>query len=111
MSVFGGIVRLSNHKLADMHGLVRAVVRTQTRLQVNSIMRAVGLDIPPSFWIAGIWSESKSLRESHVTDGHNGKVFVCGLWDLYVDEGKYEMLKPVQRKNFPGGATIVCGPL
>jgi hypothetical protein len=83
---------LPQHKLADMHGLVRAVVRTQTRLQVNSIMSAHGLDIPPSFWIAGIWSASKSLREWHVTDGYNGRVFVCGLWDLYVDEGKYEHL-------------------
>ena len=93
MKVFGGIVRLPAHKLADMHGLVRAVVRTQSQLQVDSIMRGFGLNIPPSFWIAGIWSESKSHYEDLVTIGHPGKVFVCGLWELYVNKGKYEVLE------------------
>lgn len=98
-TVWGGIVRLPHHKLADMHGLVRAVVRTQTKLQVNSIMESFGLNIPPSFWIHGIWSASRSLREDHVTQDHPGKVFVCGLWDLYVNEGKYEELKREPRKR------------
>jgi hypothetical protein len=99
VTVYGGIVRLPQHKLADMHGLVRAVVRTRTRLQVDSILRTFDLNIPPSFWLAGIWSESKSLNEQHVTEGHPGKVFVCGLWELYVNEGRYELLERSKKRS------------
>ena len=93
MPVYGGILKYPSHRLADMHGLIRAVVRTRTRLQVTSILASHGIELPPSVWILGIWCESKSVTEEHVTAAHNGKVFVCNLPEMYIKAERYEVLQ------------------
>jgi hypothetical protein len=99
MPVFGGILKYPSHRLADMHGLIRAVVRTRTRLQVTSILASHGIELPPSVWILGIWCESKSVTEEHVTQGHSGKVFVCNLPEMYIKAERYEPLSSTLQKK------------
>ena len=80
MNVYGGILSIPSHRLADMHGLVRACVATSRRLNVRSILGTFDIQLPPSVWIMGLWGDSKSRVEEEVTETSPGKVFVCLGW-------------------------------
>lgn len=104
MSVFGGIIHLPQHHLADMHGLLRGIVRLNSRLKVRSVLSHYRIEIPPSAWLMGLWCESKSLIEASATEGFDGQVFVCSLPMMYLKTEYYERLNnPVSRDVKPIG--------
>jgi hypothetical protein len=90
---YSGIVFLPSHPLADMHGLLRACVRTRGRLQVGTLLDRAGIMNHPSFWLTGMWCESKSAVEQHVTEKHYGEILVCSLVQAYLKPEVYEVVR------------------
>jgi hypothetical protein len=86
-----------------MHGLVRAIVRVKNRTQVARAVEAARLDgisVPPSMWLCGIWSESKSVVERHATEGRYGELLACRLESQYLKAENYRS-RPKERKVTP----------
>jgi hypothetical protein len=80
-----------------MHGLVRAVVRVRSRIQVARAVQAAGVEAPPpSAWLSGIWAESKSQVERQATEGRWGELLGCGLENQYL---KVENYRPCAGKK------------
>lgn len=88
--VYGGVVKWPTHPAADMHGLVRAVVRARSREQVARAAEAVGIGAPPpSAWLSGIWAESRSVVEGQATEGRWGEMLACRLEKQYLSAENY----------------------
>ena len=82
-TVYGGVCHWPSHPLADMHGLVRAVVLTGSIWQVHRILQRYGVDVRSGDY-GRYWSESQSVIERHITESHYGEVFVCSLPTVYL---------------------------
>jgi len=96
--VYGGVVRFPPHPKADMHGLVRIVIRTKSFGAVMLALRSYRIEIGAQFINFGIWSESASTIEKMLTAEHYGEVFVCALNEAYLSIEKYERI-PKGMKN------------
>lgn len=89
-TTFGGILHWPRHPAADMHGLVRAVVRVRSRVQVGHAVTVYGLPwTAPSMWLQGIWGESLSQAEREATRAHYGQLLVCRLEEQYLHAELY----------------------
>ena len=89
-TTYGGLLHWPEHPAADMHGLVRAVVRVRGRLQVARAVEQYGLIAPaPSLWLQGIWSESKSAAEIQATESRFGQLLVCPVSVQYLHAESY----------------------
>ena len=89
-TVYGGVLYWPQHPAADMHGLVRACVRTQSRLQILRLIHSYGLQLPASAWLTNIWGESRSVVEGFVTEQHYGALLVCPLSMAYLSAENYQ---------------------
>lgn len=96
-TVYGGVLHLPAHPVSDIHGLVRAVIRTSSRLRAEENLEAIGVPNPSALWRNGIWSESRSAVELLVTETHYGKLLVCPLDAAYVTAEKY---RPLSKEYF-----------
>ncbi len=88
-SVFGGILYLPKHPYADIHGLVRGVMRTKSATYVNNALEALGVQNCRALWSEHVWCESGSAVERLVTETHYGEMMVCPLVESYLNAGKY----------------------
>jgi hypothetical protein len=91
-TVYGGILYLPAHPFADIHYLVRAVMRTKSILYVNQALEALGIDSPGALWRAHLWAESSSAIEKLVTESHYGAMMVCPLVSAYLKAELYQEL-------------------
>lgn len=91
-SVYGGVLYLPRHPFADIHGLVRAVMRTRSALYVTNAMEALGVHSPMGLWNNHMWAESGSAVEKLVTESHYGEMMVCPLVAAYLHAEKYHIL-------------------
>jgi hypothetical protein len=97
-SVYGGVLYLPQHPYADIHGLVRAVMRTKSPTFVSLALEQLNVVNPSLMFRNGIWGESGSAVEKLVTEGHYGEMLVCPLVSAYLDAAKYERLLPESLK-------------
>lgn len=91
-TVYGGIAYLPKHPKADLHGLLRCVVRTQGMTNLTSALRVYDIPFSPVLFNQGIWAESKSVVEQQATEKNYGRVMVCSLQSEYLDVAQYELL-------------------
>jgi hypothetical protein len=96
--VYGGIVHFPVHPKADMHGLVRFVMRTRDAQFVRIALESYGIRTSEWLWNCGIFSESKSAVEQLATEHHYGEVMVCSLVEAYLSADKYSRI-PKGMKN------------
>ena len=110
-TVYTGIVYLPKHPEADMHGLLRCVVRTQGLTELTSILRIYDIPFSPALFNWGLWCESKSIVEQHATGPHYGRVMVCSLERLELQflspEGYREL--PDSMKRTAPAAQVLAG--
>jgi len=93
-SVYGGVLYLPQHPYADIHGLVRAVMRTKSWAYVSLALEQLGVVNPALMLRNGIWGQSGSAVEKGVTESHYGCLMVCPLVEAYINAAKYERLLP-----------------
>lgn len=105
-SVYGGILYLPQHPYADIHGLVRAVMRTKSWAFVSLALEQLNVVNPSLLARNGIWGQSGSAVEKLVTEGHYGELMVCPLVSAYLDASKYERLSPDSLKPKAAGQEI-----
>lgn len=105
-SVYGGVLYLPQHPYADIHGLVRAVMRTKSWAFVSLALEQLNVVNPSLMARNGIWGQSGSAVEKLVTEGHYGELMVCPLVSAYLDASKYERLSPESLKAKAAGQEI-----
>ena len=97
-TVYGGVLYLPQHPYADIHGLLRAVMRTKGWRYV--IMELERFMLNPSVLIRNhIWAESGSAVEKIVTETHYGEMLVCPLVEAYLKPERYTRLLPESLKQ------------
>jgi hypothetical protein len=89
-TVYTGIVYLPKHPQADMHGLLRCVVRTSGVQNLASALRVYDIPFHPMMFSQGIWAESVSITEQYASSNHYGEVLVCELWQQYLKAENYQ---------------------
>ena len=105
-TVFAGITFFPEHPDADMHGLVRACIRTQNRFQIFRAWQAYGIDFNLyAMFPYGIWSESKSHAEILATENHYGELMICPLVKAYLRPEEYKPIpKHLLASDSPGSS-------
>lgn len=88
-TVYSGVVYLPKYRDADMHGLLRAVVRTSSVLRLAESLRVYDIPFHPLMLSQGIWCESKSMVENAASERFYGQVIVCPLWCQYLKAENY----------------------
>ncbi len=88
-TVYGGVLYLPHHPYADIHGLVRAVMRTKSWAYVNMALEQLGVVNPSLLVRNGIWALSGSAVEKIVTEHQYGCLLVCPLVEAYINAEKY----------------------
>ncbi len=91
-TVYSGIVYMPEHPFADLHGLIRLVIRTQSWMLVQDAMTEWGIPLIGLRW--KIWQESKSHAEHQATERHYGELLACPLALQYL---KPENYKPIPK--------------
>jgi hypothetical protein len=91
--VFGGTVKLPTSPHADMHGMVRAVVRTKLFTGAIVAMARLGVHVLPQD-LGRTWSVSTSAIESEITAPAYGVVFICPLALAYLRAEHYTKTPP-----------------
>ena len=89
-TVYTGPAFFPKHPLADMHGLVRCVVRTSGVLNLHRALQVYDIPFHVMMLSLGLWCESKSVIEQGVTAEHYGEVMVCELWKQYLKPENYQ---------------------
>lgn len=87
--VYGGVAYLPVHPQADMHGLVRIIVRTKSAAHASLALSSFAIPKPAQLFNCRVWGESKSAAEQQATEGHYGEVLVCSLQEAYLNAAKY----------------------
>lgn len=87
LEVFAGIACYPRHPLADMHGLIRVVVKAETRRRALSVLRAVGVKRVAFFAPTG------SAIERGIAQYRS--VFVSSLTEMYLNASRYQMFDSV----------------
>jgi hypothetical protein len=95
-SVYGGVLYLPDHPASDMHGLVRAVIRTRSEVYANRALERLGFLGTRPLWACKIWSESGSAIEKLITETHYGELLICPLVSAYL---KAELYQPLERPS------------
>lgn len=93
-SVYGGVLYLPQHPYADIHGLVRAVMRTKSWAYVSLALEQLNVVNPSLMLRNGIWGQSGSAVEKMVTETHYGEMLVCPLVEAYLKPEHYQRLLP-----------------
>jgi hypothetical protein len=92
-SVYAGIVYLPQHPQADLHGLIRGVVRTRGILRLKEILDRFDIPFHARMFQEGTWSESRSIAEIQAAQSHYGELLVCPLWCAYLGASYYQPAK------------------
>jgi hypothetical protein len=92
-SVYGGIFYLPSHPAADMHGLLRGVMRTNSMAYVNLALEGLGVESCRVMWREHLWAESASAVERLVTETHYGELMVSPLVSAYLNADSYRVLE------------------
>lgn len=89
-TVYTGIIYLPGHPKADLHGLLRCVVRTDRGMShLTSILRTYDIPFSPVLFNWGVWCESKSFAELNATENQYGRALVCPTWCQYLGPEHY----------------------
>jgi hypothetical protein len=91
-SVYGGVLYLPQHPDADIHGLVRGVMRTSKVHFVAQALDALGVLVPMKLFQWHLWGESASAVERMVTEPHYGAMMVSPLVSAYITAERYKVL-------------------
>lgn len=91
-TVYTGIAYLPKYPDADMHGLVRCVVRTSSVLRLAEALRVYDIPFHPLMLSQGIWCESKSAVEELASVSQYGQAIVCPLWCQYLKVENYKVI-------------------
>jgi hypothetical protein len=98
-TLYGGIICKPDHPEADMHGLLRCIIRARSKQHVADALHCFGVTFD---WFAdfnsGVWSESKSAAEVQAAEGRYGIVLVCPLVQAYLRAENYKPLKEKECK-------------
>jgi hypothetical protein len=89
-TVYTGVCYFPRHPQADMHGLVRCIVRTSSLQKLQEALAVYDIPFHVLMFNEGIWCESKSVVEKAVSETHYGEVMVCALSYQYLGGGHYE---------------------
>lgn len=92
-TTYSGIVHLPEHPDADMHGLIRIVCRTKTRMEFMDRICRAGVRCT-GLWDSQVFQESKSHAEQLATERHYGELLACPLVMQYLGPEKY---KPIPK--------------
>ena len=87
-TVYGGTVRLSSSPDADMHGYLRAVIRTHLFAGVMTALSRFGLRVLRED-LGRTWSVSTSAVEQEVTLHQFGELFTCPWALAYLRADSY----------------------
>lgn len=90
-TVYSGIAYMPQHPDADMHGLIRIVIRTRSWLAVRDKLDGLGIS---DRCASNIWTESRSHVEQLATEGRYGEPLACPIVLAYL---KPENYKPIPR--------------
>ena len=109
-TLYTGIIFLSKHPNADMHGLLRCAVRTNGGMsELTRILRIYDIPFSPVLFNWGIWCESKSMAEAAATERNYGRAMVCPTWCQYLESSRYELIpdkfKRGSNAEWPNGQT------
>jgi len=100
-TVYSGISYLPDHPDADLHGLVRVVVREMNRMRVVQRLEDAGVRTL-GIWTTSTWAASKSHVE-HQAAVEFGVLFACPLAKQYLTIEHYRPIsKGVLAKNRAG---------
>jgi hypothetical protein len=91
-TTYTGIVYLPKHPHADMHGMLRCIVRTRGMSELTSILRTYDIPFSPVLFKYGVWCESKSIIEQTATEHNYGRAMVCPIWQQAVSVDAYELI-------------------
>ena len=91
-TTYTGIVYLPKHPHADMHGMLRCIVRTRGMSELTSILRTYDIPFSPVLFNYGVWCESKSIIEQTATEHNYGRAMVCPIWQQAVSVDAYELI-------------------
>lgn len=92
-TVYSGIVWLPDHPDADLHGLIRVVIREASMLRVAAKLEGIAV-YNGGLYNANIWQESKSHAEHQATERHYGELLACPLVMQYLRPENY---KPIPK--------------
>ena len=88
---YGGVLYLPEHPSADIHGLVRAVIRTKSWLWAEEhLTKQTNVLRTHHLWTSGFWSESKSAVEILVSQQHYGELLICPMVESYINAEAYK---------------------
>jgi len=103
--VYGGVAYFPKHAAADLHGLLRCIVRTAGITELTSILRIYDIAFSPVLFNWSIWAESKSMAEQAATELHYGRVLVCRLNQQYLP-GCYELIPETLKRTYRPPAPV-----
>lgn len=89
-TVYTGVAYFPKHPQADLHGLVRCVVRTSSVMKLAEALRIYDIPFSPMLLNQGIWNVSASIVEQRASESHYGEVLVSPLWCQYLEPDFYE---------------------
>ena len=88
--VYGGVLYLPEHPSADIHGLVRACIRTRSWLWAEEqLSKQTNVLRTHMLWSSGLWSISQSAVEIMVSQQHYGELLICPLVEAYINPEAY----------------------
>lgn len=91
-TVYTGVIYFPRHPDADMHGLIRCVVRTSGLMNLAGALRVYDIPFHAMMFGQGIWCESKSIAEIEASEMHYGEVMVCPTWCQYLKAENYKTI-------------------
>lgn len=89
-TTYAGIVHLPRHPEADIHGLMRAVMRTDSLFRLEQACQLWDIPFRMSLFGMHVWGESKSIAEIHAGELHYGVLLVCRLDQAYLSSEAYQ---------------------
>ncbi len=99
-TVYSGIVFMPDHPSADLHGLVRVVLREINRMRVVEHLEAAGIRTV-GIWTTELWRVSNSHAEQQAAEAlPMGVLAACPLAKQYLSPEFYQAIpKSVLKKN------------
>ena len=88
-TTYSGIVYWPEHPDADLHGLIRLIIRESRRLMVEVKLEAMGLFSNPRMWDGKIWQQTQSHVEELASERHFGVFLSCPLAEQYIRPENY----------------------
>lgn len=91
---YSGIAHFPEHPDADLHGLVRLVIREANMILVAEKLNRAGISYMPALFATRVWQVSQSRAEEEATERHYGELLSCPIALQYL---KPENYKPIPK--------------